>query len=65
MDIDRDLREQCADPEGFLGCLLLSLPQTDGEPTMMLTCVSACALLHCRESSEVEDEDDENDDPED
>jgi hypothetical protein len=27
MDIDRDLREQCADPEGFLGCILLSLPQ--------------------------------------
>jgi hypothetical protein len=61
MDIDRDLHEQCADPEGFLGCLLLSLPQTDGNPTMMLTCVSACALLHCRESSG----DDENDDPED
>lgn len=50
MDFDADdLREQCADPEGFLGCLLLSLPQTDGNPTMMLTCVSACALLHCRE----------------
>jgi hypothetical protein len=40
------------------GCLLLSLPQTDGDPTMMLTCVSACALLHCRESSEDDDPDD-------
>lgn len=53
MDIDTEgLREQCADPEGFLGCLLLSLPQTDGNPTMMLTSVSACALLHCRSSDE-------------
>ena len=41
-----------ADSEDFLGCLLLSLPQTDGNPTMMLTCVTACALLHCRELSE-------------
>lgn len=50
MDIDSEFREHCADPEGFVGCLLLSLPQTDGNPTMMLTCVSACALLHCRSS---------------
>ena len=62
MDTDsEEFREQCADPEGFLGYLLLSLPQTDENPTVMLTCVSACALLHCRFSDEKDESPDNSD----
>lgn len=52
--------EHCDDPEGFAGCIFLCLPQTDGKPLLVMTCLTGCALLHCRSPSDNGENDNNN-----